>query len=511
MGIIRIVIQLVSAHHDGNIDPLQSRTLKEVPKTITEALSRFKLEGHTTVYAVCPACHYTHEPLVDAGSRTYPERCSSRLKPEDGLCNEPLLLESGGPIKPFVYHHFSDYLAGLLSQHEEVMDKACDNVNHADTPVYVNNVFDADFIRSFQGPLPNTLFIQRPGNEGRYLFAMNIDFFAVEGNRVRGASTSCGIISMACLNLPIEIRYEPENMYLVGIIPGPSEPALNELNHYMRPVVTDMIGAWVNGIRMSRTPMHSQGRNTRSAIALVVNDLPAARKTAALASHASHFYCSVCSCYHLSTRGSTNYNDWKARDHKEMRRHAEEWKDAATSVDRDKIFQATGVRWSELWRLPYWNPTRQLVVDSMHCILEGLAQHQSRDVLNLTTASAMAQVPVMPSFSHDFRQVSANSDEFGLKQNEMKHVSQIHDLLMAPIKIGDLVDNIEGNTAKLLKKLTTKNLAPLKFVCDDLGLVIHPNKFSKVITNPDGSTVQKCVLQKKDLAAALVEWVCSLN
>jgi hypothetical protein len=266
-------------------------------------------------------------------------------------------------------------------------------------------------------------------------------------------------------------------------------------------MVTDMIGAWDNGIRMSRTPMHPQGRNTRSAIALVVNDLPAARKTAALASHASHFYCSVCSCYHLSTRGCTNYNDWRTRDYIEMRRHAEAWRDATTSVDQDKIFQATGVRWSELWRLPYWNPTRQLVVDSMHCILEGLAQHQSRDVLNLTTASAMAKVPVMPSFSHDFRQASADSDGLRLKQNEVKHVSQIHDLLMAPLKSGDLVDNVEENTAKLLKKLMAKNITPLKFVCDDLGLVIRP----------DGSMVQKCVFQKKDFAAALVEWVCSLN
>ena len=151
----------------------------------------------------------------------------------------------------------------------------------------------------------------------------------------------------------------------------------------------------------------------------------------------------------------------------------------------------------------------------MHCILEGLVQHQSRDVLNLSTASAMAKVPVRPSFSHNFCQ--ADSDKLGLKQNEVKHVSQIHDLLMAPLKSGDLADNVEENTAKLLKKLTTKNIVPLKFVCDDLGLVIRPdpnsNKFSKVvnITNPDGLTVWKYVFQKKDFTVALVEWVCLSN
>lgn len=517
MGIIRIIIHLVSANHDGRMNPLQNHTLNEIPQTITGALARYNLEGHATVYAVCPACHFTHEPFIKAGNSTYPERCSNRPKPEEGPCNEPLLLEhcegDRKPIKPFVYHHFSDYLAGVLSQHEDAMDKACDDCDYGHTPDYVKNIFDADFIRSFQGPLPNTLFVERPGTEGRYLFALNIDFFNVEGVRAGGASTSCGIISMACLNLPIEIRYEPENMYLVGIIPGPSEPPLTELNHYMRPLVTDMVGAWANGIRMSRTPKYPRGRNTRSAIALVANDLPAARKAAALASHGSHFYCTVCSCYHLSTRGCTNFNDWRVRDHEDMRRRAEAWRDAHTSVERDKIFQATGVRWSELWRLPYWNPTRQLVVDSMHCILEGLAQHHSRDVLNLTTASAMAKAQVTPSFEHNFRKVT--NDEPGLKQNEVKHVSQIHDLLTAPIEGGDLVGKVEENIAKLLQRLSTKNLAPLKFVCDDLGLVVQPdqNRRSQAVKvkKPDGSTVRECVLQKKDFAVTLVVWVRSSN
>ena len=41
---------------------------------------------------------------------------------------------------------------------------------------------------------------------------------------------------------------------------------------------------------------------------------------------------------------------------------------------QDRIFKDSGVRWSELWRLPYWDPTQQLVMDSMHCIFEGLCK-----------------------------------------------------------------------------------------------------------------------------------------
>ncbi|KAG2067677.1 hypothetical protein BDR04DRAFT_1026634 [Suillus decipiens] len=54
-----------------------------------------------------------------------------------------------------------------------------------------------------------------------------------EGLNICRASTSCRIISMACLNLPLDIRYKPENMYLAGIIPGPKQPSLENLNHYI--------------------------------------------------------------------------------------------------------------------------------------------------------------------------------------------------------------------------------------------------------------------------------------
>jgi len=59
-----------------------------------------------------------------------------------------------------------------------------------------------------------------------------------------GASTSSGIISAACLNLPLNICYKPENMYLCGVIPSPKEPCLTELNHYRRPIVDQLSVAW---------------------------------------------------------------------------------------------------------------------------------------------------------------------------------------------------------------------------------------------------------------------------
>jgi hypothetical protein len=285
------------------------------------------------------------------------------------------------------------------------------------------------------------------------------------------------------------LMYKTENMYLL-VIPGPAEPSLTEMNHYLRPVIGDMVDAWDKGIHISRTPRYPDGRTTRSAIALSVNDLPAARKTAALASHSSHFYCSRCECYHLSTRGNTNWQTWKTRDPKTMRQQAEAWRDAASSVEQTKLFQANGVRWSELWHLSYWDPTRQLVVDAMHCILEGLAKYHSLEVLCLTSASAAAKLDAPPPFVHDFQPPPDT-----MTARQQKEVTQIHSLLTSPIHGGDLVNEVQQNLVKLSERLHRKSNASLQFVVEGLDLIVHPN--------PIGLHV----IRKRDLVESLIEWV----
>ena len=151
------------------------------------------------------------------------------------------------------------------------------------------------------------LFIDQKG-AGQYAFSLNVDFFAVEGMRVRGATMSAGIISLACLNLPPKIHFKPENMYL-SIIRGPKELHLTELNHYMKPLVDDMVHSWEKGIWFSCIALHQAGRVTNSAIVATVMDLPATRKSSGLPGLTSHFYSTVCQCYHQSTLSRTDF--WK--------------------------------------------------------------------------------------------------------------------------------------------------------------------------------------------------------
>ena len=365
------------------------------------------------------------------------------------------------------------------------MDKSCNDLMESTeqpVPSFIGDVFEAEFLRTFEGPKPGTLFADQQGG-GCYAFSLNVDFFALEGMRVHGSTASAGIISLAPLNLPLDLRHKPENMYL-SIIHGPKELHLTEVNHYIRPLMDDMVDSWNKGALFSHTALHPLGWMTNSATVAAIMDLPAACKTSGLAGPTSHFYCSVCQCFHQFTLARTDFEKWAKWDCSLMRVQAEAWKNVTMVAEQDKIFVQYGIRWSELWRLPYWNPSRQLVVDSMHCILEGLAHGHFREVLGLTTASASTPLPVVKAFTHDF--TSADPDSPSMTAKEIKQVEEIHGLLTMPVDGRD-------DWGSLKVKLLRKNTKSIVFICKDLK--IQPSKPPQL------------QLLKADWVKVLLEWV----
>ncbi|KAG1854890.1 hypothetical protein F4604DRAFT_1685900 [Suillus subluteus] len=61
-----------------------------------------------------------------------------------------------------------------------------------------------------------------------------------------------------------------------------------------------------------------------------------------------------------------DYGRWESRTCEEHRRLAQAWQDAPSEDERNALFQQTGIRWSELLCLPYWDPTMFLNL-RRHC------------------------------------------------------------------------------------------------------------------------------------------------
>lgn len=72
------------------------------------------------------------------------------------------------------------------------------------------------------------------------------------------------------------------------------------------------------------------------------------------------FFCSCCRIV-LDDIENVNPSSWPVRTQEEHRKAAIAWKNALNMAVRESIFDLYGVRWSELLRLPCWDPLQYAV------------------------------------------------------------------------------------------------------------------------------------------------------
>ena len=97
------------------------------------------------------------------------------------------------------------------------------------------DVFEWRVWRDFQ-VFNGSSFFASPCN---YSFMLNVDWmqpFAHTPYSVR-------VLYLVLMNLPQSERCKQQNIFLVGIIPGPSEPKMN-INSFLRPLVDELIVPW---------------------------------------------------------------------------------------------------------------------------------------------------------------------------------------------------------------------------------------------------------------------------
>lgn len=365
--------------------------LARFPHDLRTLRNAFDIEAKTTTYAACPKCNCTYAPSVTNNLAIYPSHCTWREFPTSEACAESLtearVVDGQSmryPKRAFIVQNFDAFVARLLSRPgiEEALDAGTFLLNRSE----LADIKDGSGVQTLRGPDGQPFLDGLKRNELRLIWSLSVDHFNPHTNKIAGKHVSFGSIAMVCLNLPPSLRYKPEFIYLGGLMPV--EPILNQTNHYLEPIVTQLERSYAKGVVYSRTYKHLEGRRTRSAVAVFVNDLPGGKKVSQLASYQSksHF-CSLCTL-HKDRINEVDPGHWVSRDSDAMRRAAFEWRHATSKADRDAIFAEFGVRWSEFWRLPYYGPIRMLVIDGMHNLFEGLVQFHCRSVLGISESEA---------------------------------------------------------------------------------------------------------------------------
>ena len=490
LAMVQYIVHLSLARKDTKLSMRDEKLLADFPSDPATATANFRLDGKSTILAVCPngRCHKTYKPTLLGGSPipVYPKHCTHKQYPNGDVCGERLTrpccirgVDTEFPIKTFVSFDFKDWVAGILSRpgYEDRMDAAWAERSKDET---MQDIFHGGYVKGFKGPDGKPFSLG--GGEGRYIFSMSVDFFNPYTNKQAGKKSSVGLISVVCLNLPPSMRYKPENMFLAGVIPGPKEPPLTTLNHYLEPLIDDLVDFWLTGVKFSRTFNCSAGRRIRCALLALVCDLPGARKTAGFASSAHEHFCSVCHC----TRSEHGYDDlkyhlWRRRTNDECRSFADRFQAAGSEQDRENVFKASGIRWSELLRLPYFDISRCVVVDSMHNLFLGLIKEHFSGILGIELARETEERALTV-------RLSDAPGDFNLP--ERKSVEKLRRWLEAPA-----AKVFSSDRGQALKKLKTLHLRALRFACEQLHCTLPP-PLSHDAAYPKGL-----------VAAAILDWV----
>lgn len=182
--------------------PLDERTM----------LQRLRLEPTILRSVRCPRC-FTAYPL-DNIPETCPHKQSSRAR----VCGESLKCwrqtRRGAVLVPrclYSTQSFDSWLLFFLSR-PQIEKQLGGSFHPRPADGVMHGIWDSPAWRSLGS------FTLEKYN---LVFSLYLDWFNPFGNKISGKVVSCGAIILACMNLPPEIRYLPENLFFAGIMPPP--------------------------------------------------------------------------------------------------------------------------------------------------------------------------------------------------------------------------------------------------------------------------------------------------
>ena len=192
---------------------------------------------------------------------------------------------------------------------------------------------------------------------------------------------------MLLLLLSPSLCYWPENVYIHGVMPV--KLSLTECNFLLSPLIQSLQHNYQHGVHFSKTHLNPElGCDSRSVVAVLVFDLPGAKKVISHALYnSSHNFCSFCQLLR-SEIANFDWHTWQPCHIDHLRAVAIAWRDALNKAERQQIYQEHGVRWSVLWDLPYFDPTRSVIVDGMHNLFQGVVQYHICNILGINLPEA---------------------------------------------------------------------------------------------------------------------------
>ncbi|GBE78040.1 hypothetical protein SCP_0109220 [Sparassis crispa] len=296
-----------------------------------------------------------------------------------------LLLVAPGTALPFMTLKTANQILGLDLETILSIEGSEDLLNEwrkvARKDRVYQDIFDGAIAKTLRGPDGKPFFanegvqhVKGPDNELRIGLSWAIDWFSYRRSLISPSHSSCPT-SFSISNLPPEYRYRTSNLMLTSILPGPKEQTGDQVQRFIRPIVSDLLRLWKDGI-VVKTPSSPEGRRVHVALLAVVCDKPAAHKIGGFGSHSHTYPCTQdwITKQDIGTPKAFEKNAFEPRTDKKQRELGERYRNLKTEKARTDFVRAHATRYTELSRLPYFDLVRQIVIDPMHNLFLGLTK-----------------------------------------------------------------------------------------------------------------------------------------
>ena len=377
-------IKVFAALSSGLADSVSS----QMPSSIYMLHKSLKLENKEfESYVVCPACFslYLYDNCfeIDSLGEKIPKRCSYVKFPNHPQsntqlpCNSPLLKKvhlSGGKTVYkskyiYAYQPLKKSLQRLLMR-QGFTEKLEHWRNRESVPGMMCDVYDGQVWKDFNSPKYGDFLKNR-----RAIGVMlNMDFF----QPYKHVRLSYGVLYLSLMNLPRSERFKQENILLLGVIPA-FEHEPSSLNSFLQPLVSELQEFWASGVRFYTAESPKYKLLFKMALMCVACDIPAARKCCGFKSHNANKGCSRCAKFFPGGFGNKdcsgfNRSSWPARDVQKHKDTCRKLKACNTQAGVHAIEVETGIKYSVLIELDYFDPIRFTIVDPMHNLFLGTAK-----------------------------------------------------------------------------------------------------------------------------------------
>ncbi|MBW0588473.1 hypothetical protein O181_128188, partial [Austropuccinia psidii MF-1] len=142
------------------------------------------------------------------------------------------------------------------------------------------------------------------------------------------------------------------------------------INNVLKPLIDELIELNC-GVKII-TPNYPRGRYVVVKLVGLIGNIVATHKAGGFMSHSAKYFCSWCE---LKDIERTHLKLGKPRKRSAVLSASRRWQEANSTTTQQRLAQYCGIQWSEINRLPYWDPVKNIFLGVLHNWYEGVLQH----------------------------------------------------------------------------------------------------------------------------------------